>query len=103
MRIGDIKMVFLTLEKLEAHYAEHRGKPFFDGLIKTMVDKFAVAITVSAGSGVVQKVRAMIGATDPWVAAPGTIRGDFGGTGARNLVHASASPEDVERERLIWI
>lgn len=93
------------LEKLAQHYAEHSEKPFYPGLLKYMSSGPIVA-AVFSGEEVIAGVRSLCGATDPTVAAPGTIRGDYGrnwGSGnLENIVHASDSPESAEREIAIW-
>ncbi|WP_108719607.1 nucleoside-diphosphate kinase [Miniimonas sp. S16] len=90
---------------LEAHYAEHVGKPFYAPLLQFMGSGPLVAVVVE-GFRVIEGVRTIIGATDPTAAAPGSIRGDLGAdTGEkvqRNLVHASDSPESAEREIALW-
>jgi nucleoside-diphosphate kinase len=97
----------LTLDRgrLVKHYAEHEGKPFFDGLVEYM-SSGQVTAAVIGGERCIEGFRALAGATDPTVALPGTIRGDFGrdwGTDAQqNIVHGSDSPESAEREIAIW-
>ncbi|HET9654176.1 MAG TPA: nucleoside-diphosphate kinase [Kineosporiaceae bacterium] len=90
---------------LERHYAEHAGKPFFGPLVDFMSSGPVVAVVVE-GERVIAAFRSLAGATDPVVAAPGTIRGDLGrdwGTSVQqNLVHGSDSPESAEREIGIW-
>ena len=78
-------------------YAEHKEKPFYDGLVKYITSSPVVALVLS-GPEVVAKIRQLMGATNPLEAAPGTIRGDFGEDVGRNLVHGSASIEDAQRE-----
>ncbi|MBP3223262.1 MAG: nucleoside-diphosphate kinase [Actinomycetaceae bacterium] len=90
---------------LDEHYAEHIDKPFYPGLKKYMTSGPIVA-AVFSGARVIEGVRSLVGATDPTVAAPGTIRGDFGRdwcSGAlENIVHASDSVQSAEREIKIW-
>lgn len=92
-------------ELLERHYAEHAGKPFYEPLVGFMSSGPVVAAVVE-GERVVAGFRSLAGATDPVVAAPGTIRGDLGrdwGTSVQqNIVHGSDSPESAEREIGIW-
>ena len=78
-------------------YAEHKEKPFYDGLVKYITSSPVVALVLS-GPEVVAKIRQLMGATNPLEAAPGTIRGDFGEDVGRNLVHGSASIQDAQRE-----
>ena len=88
-------------EKFEAHYAEHKGKPFFEKLIKFAVSG-PVCAMVWEGDDIIATSRKMIGATDPQKAAIGTFRGDFGLHMGRNSVHGSDSVESAEREIGIW-
>lgn len=93
----DIKLVEPSRELLARHYAEHEGKPFYEGLISYITSGPVVKMVVS-GEGAVAKVRTLMGATNPADAAPGTIRGDFGLTMDENVIHGSDSPESAERE-----
>lgn len=90
---------------LEQHYAEHVGKPFYGPLVDFMMSGPVVAL-VAEGDRVVEGFRALAGATDPTVAAPGTIRGDlgrdWGGAVQHNLVHGSDSPASAAREIALW-
>jgi nucleoside-diphosphate kinase len=92
-------------ELLERHYAEHAGKPFFDPLVSFMSSGPVVAAVVE-GERSIAAFRSLAGATDPVLAAPGTIRGDLGrdwGTSVQqNIVHGSDSPESADREIGIW-
>jgi nucleoside-diphosphate kinase len=90
---------------LERHYAEHEGKPFFPPLVEFMSSGQVFAMVVE-GDRVIAGFRSLAGATDPTVAAPGTIRGDFAREWAtpvmRNLVHGSDSEASAAREIAIW-
>ena len=90
---------------LAEHYAEHEGKPFYGPLVEFMLSGPVAAVVVE-GQRVVEGFRSLAGATDPSVAAPGTIRGDLGrdwGVAVQqNLVHGSDSPESAAREIGIW-
>lgn len=101
----DIRMVDPDRARLERHYAEHVGKPFYEPLVEFMMSGPAVAIRL-AGDRVIEGFRSLAGATDPTVAAPGTIRGDFGrdwGTAVQqNLVHGSDGVQAAVRELAIW-
>ena len=103
--LADLKLVRATRELLEEHYAEHRGKPFYEPLVEFMLSGPVVA-AVFEGDRVIEGFRALAGATEPTTAAPGTIRGDlgrdWGGNVQQNLVHGSDSPESAEREIGIW-
>jgi nucleoside-diphosphate kinase len=83
------------------HYAEHRGKPFFDGLVDFITSGPVLALAVS-GESAISVVRTMMGATNPLDSAPGTIRGDFALETAQNIVHASDGPEAAETELGLW-
>lgn len=86
---------------LERHYAEHAGKPFYEPLIEFMLSGPIVAIIVE-GNRVIEGFRSLAGATDPSVAAPGTIRGDLasdqGTKVVQNIVHGSDSVASADRE-----
>ncbi len=95
------KLVNVTEALAKKHYAEHEGKPFFDGLIRYLTGGPVLTMVVS-GKDAVSVCRAVIGATDPKKAAPGTIRGDLAMDLGRNLVHGSDSPESAAREIALW-
>ena len=94
-----------TRELLAEHYAEHEGKPFYEPLVEFMMSGDVVALCVE-GNRVIEGFRALAGATDPTVAAPGTIRGDLGRDWAtkvqQNLVHGSDSEDSASREIALW-
>ncbi len=91
--------------RLAEHYAEHEGRPFFPPLVQFMSSGPVTAVVIE-GERCIEGFRAMAGATDPTVAQPGTIRGDFGrdwGTSVqKNIVHGSDSPQSSAREIGIW-
>lgn len=95
------KLIVVQKELAEKHYAEHAGKPFYNGLINYITSGPVFAM-VWEGDDVIKAVRQTVGATRPTEAAPGTIRHDFGLKMDRNLIHASDSPESAEREINIW-
>lgn len=97
LKIVAMKMIQMDEPLARRHYAVHEGKPFFEPLV-TYITSAPVVLMVIEGEGVVQMVRQTVGATDPARAAPGTIRGDFGLTIGRNLIHASDSPETGKEE-----
>ncbi len=97
LKIVAMKMLRIDRELAERHYGEHRDKPFFQGLISYITSGPVVAMVVE-GKEAVKVLRAMIGATNPVEAQPGTIRGDFALDVGRNVVHASDSQESAERE-----
>jgi nucleoside-diphosphate kinase len=80
------------------HYAEHEGKGFFEGLLAFITRGPALLMVVEGPEDTWQVVRTMMGATNPAVAAPGTIRGDLALETAENLVHGSDSAESAARE-----
>lgn len=98
-----IAMKFFTPSKalVEQHYAEHNGKPFFDGLVSFLTSGPVCAMCWE-GEDVIAIARTMMGATKPAASAPGTIRGDFGINIGRNVIHGSANPEDAAREIALW-
>jgi len=103
--IAALELRTATPELLAEHYAEHAGKPFLQPLVDFMLSGPVVAAVVE-GHRVVEGFRSLAGATDPTVAAPGTIRGDLARDWGRkvieNIVHGSDSPESAEREIGLW-
>lgn len=87
----------VTQEQAQANYAEHEGKPFYEGLVAYITSGPVVKMVIK-GEGAVAKCRSLMGATDPASAAPGTIRGDFGLVMDENVIHGSDSPESASRE-----
>ncbi|MEX5295779.1 nucleoside-diphosphate kinase [Kocuria sp. CPCC 205268] len=104
-RLVDLRLLHAERSVLEQHYAEHRGKPFFEPLVEFMLSGPVVAAVVE-GHRVIEGFRSLAGTTEPTTAAPGTIRGDlgrdWGSTVQQNIVHGSDSPESAEREIGIW-
>ncbi len=92
LQIVALKLMRVSREVADRHYAEHRGKPFFDGLIEFITSAPVVAMVLQ-GPGAVAAVRSCMGATDPAQAAPGTVRGDLATELTYNLVHGSDSVE----------
>ena len=101
LTIEQMRLEMVTMEQAKANYAEHEGKPFYEGLIAYVTSGPVVKMAVS-GEGAVAKVRALMGSTNPAEAAPGTIRGDFGLSMDENVIHGSDSPESAEREISIF-
>jgi nucleoside-diphosphate kinase len=103
--IDALRMLQADEALLAQHYAEHIGKPFYEPLVEFMMSGPIVAI-VASGNRVIEGFRSLAGATDPTVAAPGTIRGDLardqGTKVMQNLVHGSDSPESAAREIQIF-
>jgi nucleoside-diphosphate kinase len=92
-----IKLMQVTKAQAETHYAEHKEKPFFNGLVAFMTSSPILAMAW-AGPNVVATMRKLMGATNPQNSEPGTIRGDFAVDMGRNVIHGSDSPESAERE-----
>ena len=103
--LTDLKMVEADRALLEQHYEEHVGKPFYEPLVEFMQSGPIVAARI-AGQRVIEGWRSLAGTTDPTLAAPGTIRGDFGRDWGlkvqQNLVHGSDSLESAARELALW-
>lgn len=97
LTIERMELGMVTPELAAANYAEHEGKPFYEGLIAYITSGPVVKMVVS-GEGAVAKMRTLMGATNPANAAPGTIRGDFGLVMDENVIHGSDSVESAERE-----
>lgn len=96
-RIVALKKMRIPRELAERHYAEHKEKPFFPGLVEFITSGPVVAMVLE-GPGVIAELRKLMGATNPADALPGTIRGDYATTIDENVIHGSATPEDAERE-----
>jgi nucleoside-diphosphate kinase len=101
LRIAALKLIHVDRALGEKHYAEHKGKPFFEGLI-SFITGAPVVVGVLEGNEAISVVRTMLGATNGAAAAPGTIRGDYSISKQNNLVHGSDSPESAEREIAMW-
>ena len=101
LKIVGLKLMHIDRGLAEQHYAEHKGKSFFEGLVEYITSSPIVA-AVFEGTNAVSAVRASVGSTDPSAAAPGSIRADFGLERGRNLVHASDSPESGVRESALF-
>jgi nucleoside-diphosphate kinase len=91
----------VSRELAEEHYAVHRERPFFGGLIEYITSAPVVALVLE-GTGAIGVVRTMVGATRPGEAAPGTIRADLGLEVGRNLVHASDGSDTAQSEIALW-
>ena len=97
LQIVAARFMRISRELAQRHYAVHKGKPFYDGLLEYMTSG-PVMVMVLQADGVIQMVRTMLGATFGCDAAPGTIRGDFGASRGFNLVHGSDAPETAAEE-----
>ena len=100
-KIVGLKMLHPTLEIAEQHYAEHKGKPFYQSLINYITSGPIVAMVVE-GMNVIEGMRHMMGSTVPNDAQVGTIRADFAQTKEFNTIHGSDSVESAEREINIY-
>ena len=101
LTIEKMELAEVTREQAAANYAEHEGKPFYEGLISYITSGPVVKMVLS-GEGAVAITRKLMGATNPAEALPGTIRGDFGLVMDANVIHGSDSPESAEREIAIF-
>ena len=95
------KLVRVSRDLAEQHYAEHREKPFFGELVDFITSAPTLALVVE-GESAIPVVRTTMGATNPKDAAPGTVRGDLALAMPDNLVHGSDSAESAEREIALW-
>jgi nucleoside-diphosphate kinase len=96
-----LKLMKVSRELAEKHYDVHKERPFFGSLVEFICSAPVVAM-VWEGDGVVASARKIIGATNPLTAEPGTIRGDFGVSIGRNLIHGSDAIETAQREVSLW-
>jgi len=101
LKLVGLKLVRVERALAERHYAVHRSKPFFGGLVDFITSSPLVAAAFE-GPNAIAVVRTMVGATRPHEAAPGTIRGDFALETAQNLIHASDGPETAATELGLW-
>ncbi|GEB32722.1 MULTISPECIES: nucleoside-diphosphate kinase [Brevibacillus] len=95
------KLMTVSRELAEEHYAEHKERPFFGELVD-FITSGPVFAMVWQGNNVISTARAMMGKTNPVDAASGTIRGDFATSVGMNIIHGSDSPESAEREIGLW-
>ncbi|HLR08133.1 MAG TPA: nucleoside-diphosphate kinase [Bacillota bacterium] len=91
------KLMHISDDLAKTHYSEHKERPFFDEIV-SFITSGPVFAMVWEGESVIQSARDMMGKTNPQEAAPGTIRGDFGITVGKNVIHGSDSPESAKRE-----
>lgn len=110
LKLVGMKLIQITPELAARHYAVHKGKPFYDGLI-AYITSSPVVVQVWEGKRAIEVVRRTCGATNPTDADPGTIRADFGVEIGRNLIHASDGSETaayeiplyfIEAELVVW-
>jgi nucleoside-diphosphate kinase len=96
-RLVAMKLLKVSPELAASHYAEHRGKPFYEDLLAYITSGPVVAM-VWEGRGAIKGIRNLMGATNPLEADPGSIRGSWGNNIQFNLVHGSDSPSGAQRE-----
>lgn len=96
-RFAAMKLMQITPDLAARHYAIHKGKPFYEGLIE-FITSGPVVVAVIEGKDVINIVRKTMGATNPAQAEPGTIRADFSLEIGRNLVHGSDGPDTAAYE-----
>jgi nucleoside-diphosphate kinase len=101
LKIVGMKLIHISKELAEKNYAEHKGKPFYKGLIAYITSSPVVAMVLE-GKNAVSVARTLAGTTDPQKALPGTIRADFGLEIGRNVLHGSDSTESAQREIAIF-
>jgi nucleoside-diphosphate kinase len=101
LKIVGLKLVQVDRGLAERHYAIHKGKPFFEGLVAFITSAPLVVLALE-GPDAISLVRTMNGATSPAEATPGTVRGDLAVEMGQNLVHASDGPETAETELALW-
>jgi nucleoside-diphosphate kinase len=101
LKVVGLKLINAERATVEAHYAEHRERPFFGDVCDYLTSGPIVAIAVQ-GTNAVKAIRAMMGATNPLDATPGTVRGDFALTIDDNLTHSSSDPDAAANELALW-
>ncbi len=97
LKLVGLKLTSVSSETAHKHYGEHKGKPFFDGLVKHITSGPIVAMVLE-GKDAIAIVSKVVGATNPVEALPGTIRADLASDIGRNIIHRSDSPVSAERE-----
>jgi nucleoside-diphosphate kinase len=101
LKVVGLRLLTVPREMAERHYAVHAGKHFYAGLVEFITSGPVAAIALE-GRDAIAVTRLMVGKTMPNEADPGTIRGDLGVSGLRNLIHASDAPETAEAELALW-
>lgn len=95
--LSAMKLMRISRDLAERHYAPHKGKPFYPGLID-YITRGPVVVMVLQGPRCIEIARTLMGKTFGYEAAPGTIRGDFGASRSYNLIHGSDSPDSARQE-----
>ena len=101
LKVVGLRMLEVSRQLAERHYAVHQGKHFYAGLVD-FITSGPVAAVALEGPDAIATVRRLVGRTMPNEAEPGTIRGDLGISGLRNLIHASDAPETAAAELALW-
>jgi nucleoside-diphosphate kinase len=101
LEVVGLKLINAQRETVEAHYDEHKERPFFKDVCDYLTSGPIIAMAVS-GTNAVKAIRAMMGATNPLEATPGTVRGDLALSIDDNLTHSSSDPEAAARELKLW-
>ncbi|MCD3245768.1 nucleoside-diphosphate kinase [Clostridium botulinum C] len=101
LKITALKMLTASKEIAEKHYAEHKGKPYYDELIN-FITRSPLCAMVVEGEDAIASVRKINGNTDPSKADKNTIRGSFGISKTENSVHSSDSPDNAKKEIALW-
>ena len=101
MTIARMKLMRISQDLAERHYAPHKGKPFYPGLIEYITSGPVVVLAIR-GQRAIDICRKLMGKTFGFEAEPGTIRGDFGSSKTFNLVHGSDAPETAEHEVALY-
>jgi nucleoside-diphosphate kinase len=101
LKVVGLRQLTVPREMAERHYAIHAGKHFYEGLVEFITSGPVAAIALE-GPDAIATVRRLVGRTMPNEAEPGTIRGDLGISGLRNLIHASDAPDTSQSELALW-
>ncbi|MBI1755765.1 MAG: nucleoside-diphosphate kinase [Fimbriimonas ginsengisoli] len=101
LAVVGLKLMSAPRSLVEEHYSEHQGKGFFESVVAYLCSGPVVAMAVR-GENAVRAIRAMMGATNPLDAEPGTVRGDLALSIDDNLTHSSSDPEAAARELALW-
>ena len=101
LKVVGLRLLDVPREMAERHYAVHAGKHFYEGLVEFIIAGPVAAVALE-GPDAIATVRRLVGRTMPNEAEPGTIRGDLGISGLRNLIHASDAPDTAESELALW-
>ena len=97
LKITGMKLILIDKDLASKHYEEHKDKPFFSSLVNFITSSPVVALALN-GENAIQKTRTIMGSTNPLESSPGTIRGDFGLSLEKNVIHGSANENDALRE-----